>query len=445
MATDLDNKAPIQPEGHEAIRLEDHETMLRNLQGNILKGHGRDHSVHIFLKFNKPASEVYAHLAKLVDDHVITSAWEQHQQGKAKREKPNEMFGNLFLTAAGYSQLDLNPSKLPHATKYFLDGMRGQHSLDALQDPKPETWEPVYQNRIDAMILLANMQVTLLNKKEEEIRKELNEFADILVTEHGTVQRKANQKVEHFGFIDAMSEPMFFSADLPKKKKNWNPFASPSLVLVPDSLAQEKDCYGSYLVYRKLDQNVRQFIIGTPRLAQELTDKSGTQVNAQRVEAMMIGRFAHQGTPLTLSDLDDKPLENDFTYAGDTGLKCPVFAHIRATNPRTDKSKRIARRSIPYGRRASMDDLPQGPAGLLFLCFQSNIDDQFAHIQREANRHHDPLIRHPSDALPAGGEWPIEGGRGTISHGFNPTWVTLKGGEFFFAPSIPFLKNPRKP
>jgi deferrochelatase/peroxidase EfeB len=30
---------------------EKYQKMLANLQGNILKGHGRDHSVHIFLKF----------------------------------------------------------------------------------------------------------------------------------------------------------------------------------------------------------------------------------------------------------------------------------------------------------------------------------------------------------------------------------------------------------
>jgi deferrochelatase/peroxidase EfeB len=52
MATDLDNKKPIIPE--------ERETMLRHLQGNILKGHGRDYSVHIFLRFKDSPSEVIA-------------------------------------------------------------------------------------------------------------------------------------------------------------------------------------------------------------------------------------------------------------------------------------------------------------------------------------------------------------------------------------------------
>ena len=32
------------------------ETMLRNLQGNILKGHGREHSVSVFLGLHADAS-----------------------------------------------------------------------------------------------------------------------------------------------------------------------------------------------------------------------------------------------------------------------------------------------------------------------------------------------------------------------------------------------------
>jgi len=439
MATDLENKAPIKPE--------DHKTMLQKLQGNILKEHGRDHSVHIFLKFKDPPREVRAPLARVAAQNV-TSAWDQQEQRRRHKEEhvSDATFGNLFLTAKGYQRLGFSLEELqaafPGAENYFLAGMKSKESLAALNDPDPQTWEKEYQKEIHAMILLANRRADLLKQQEDELMTELNEFADILVVERGEVQRNnAGRSVEHFGFVDGISQPIFFSTDLLTNINNWNPSASLSLVLIPDTLTQEKDCYGSYLVYRKLDQDVRRFILGTPQLATELENKSGTSVTPERVGAMTIGRFAHGGTPLTLSDQDDRPLENNFTYAHDSGLNCPVFAHIRATNPRTDKSKRIARRSIPYGRRDSMDRLPNGPAGLLFLCFQRNIDDQFAHIQQEANLAYYPLIRQPPDALPAGKAWAINGGRGTISHGFNPTWVTLKGGEFFFAPSIPFLNG----
>lgn len=40
----LANTAPIDPHDPQ------HQRWLKNLQGNILSGHGRDHTVHIFLR-----------------------------------------------------------------------------------------------------------------------------------------------------------------------------------------------------------------------------------------------------------------------------------------------------------------------------------------------------------------------------------------------------------
>lgn len=438
MSVNLNNSTAIDPEDGQYMR------MLQNLQGNILKRHGRDHSVNVFLRFKSTPREVGGYLAKLVDNQVITSAWEQHERGKAERENAAEMFGNLFLTASGYSKLNLDPAKLPHPTKYFLNGMKDQHSLSELQDPKPETWEPKYQNgQIDAMIVLAHQRADILRKKEGEIIKELAEFADVLFTECGTVKRNpANQEIEPFGFTDSHSNPIFFSTDVPSSATNWNPFASLSLVLVPDTLVQAEDCYGSYLVYRKLEQDVASFVVGVTKLAKELGTKSGLPVDPQFVGAMVVGRFAAQGTPLTLSDKDNNPAANDFIYAQDAGLRCPIFAHVRATNPRDATARRIVRRGIPYDQRQSPDGLPDEDVGLLFMCFQASIAEQFAYIQRQANRMNDALIGQSPDALNAASrDWPTNWGKGGTRLEFDTNWVKLKGGEFFFAPSLPFLAS----
>jgi deferrochelatase/peroxidase EfeB len=87
------------------------------------------------------------------------------------------------------------------------------------------------------------------------------------------------------------------------------------------------------------------------------------------------------------------------------------------------------------------DDYPRQDAGLLFMCFQASIDKQFAYIQRRANQCHDPIIRQ----LPKNFQelveldWPVRWGQGTEKATLEGPWITLKGGEFFFTPSIPFL------
>src|SRR5215213_8698620 len=96
--------------------------------------------------------------------------------------------------------------------------------------------------------------------------------------------------------------------------------------------------------------------------------------------------------------------ENNFRFGAqdesDT-LRCPFHAHIRKTNPRGDiarqfgapdaaeRDHRIARRGITYGERnrhpnafQALDDLPSKDVGLLFMCFQASIRDQFAFMQR---------------------------------------------------------------
>jgi deferrochelatase/peroxidase EfeB len=45
------NQQPINPDDPQ------YQDVLEDLQGNILKGHGRDKSVHIFLTFSNPQED----------------------------------------------------------------------------------------------------------------------------------------------------------------------------------------------------------------------------------------------------------------------------------------------------------------------------------------------------------------------------------------------------
>jgi deferrochelatase/peroxidase EfeB len=158
----------------------------------------------------------------------------------------------------------------------------------------------------------------------------------------------------------------------------------------------------------------------------------------------------------------------NFNYDDDVdGVRCPFHAHIRKANPRGDKvrefglpagedrSRRIARRGVPYPPGASAGVAPAAgtDVGLLFICAQSSIVHQFEFIQSIWSNFTDFLRPktgldtvigqgHPDDA-PVPQKWPKDWGvrrAETLEFDFS-TWVTLRGGEYFFLPSISFLKG----
>jgi deferrochelatase/peroxidase EfeB len=171
-----------------------------------------------------------------------------------------------------------------------------------------------------------------------------------------------------------------------------------------------------------------------------------------------MGRFAN-GTPVALNNTPQRQTPvNNFVYTGvDPGSgsdpfdkRCPVSAHIRKMNPRGDtptgieaeKSRRVARRGITYGvagRDASV--------GLLFQCCQSSLEDQFEFLQGQwANETRKPAADSGTDPViaerPAAGQtfpmaWNLSSKVGLNIGGF----VTLRGGEYFFMPSIGFLRR----
>ena len=451
---------------------------LESLQGNILQGHGRDRSVHIFLQFKiDQENNVKDWIRNLAEG--ITSAQRQLEETERyRRDKtPGRTFMSFFLSAKGYEYLyPKDKGKLPFDDEAFLCGMKAaQHRLN---DPAKEAWEKEYQSDIHAMILLADDDECRLREQRKKLCATFEPCAVICTVEHGKVMWDRQNyppkyPVEHFGFADGRSQPLFFQSDIKRESAKrddtdvWDPGAGPDLVLAPDPYGQEKDGTGnvvyqhsgSYLVFRKLEQYVRAFKERERQLAQAL---GLPEADAKRAGALVMGRF-EDGTPVALKCTPDRsaPVLNNFTYEGDShGGKCPFQAHIRKVNPRQKGVPRIVRRGITYGKRdkepqenPSLEELPVNDVGLLFMCYQRNIAQQFEVMQYlyasdpripgEGDPGIDPIIGQPGGNGVGQQRWPASWGAPRQQHkpfDFH-SFVTLKGGEYFFAPSIYFLKR----
>jgi Dyp-type peroxidase family len=413
-------------------------SIANDIQGNILKGHARKHVTLVFFTF-KPNLKVEAQswLHTFGTRHLTTAA-KQKQQAIDRRENNVEsLFYGLYLTSTCYDYLGLNAKK-PN-DKQFRQGMAA--SQKDLEDPNLSAWESNWQKgEIHGCVLIAyGAEREKLDLMAQFVKEELADFADTFEEIGYGLQNEAKDDIEHFGYVDGISQPRFFKEDLDKIPHSvWNPSASWDLVLSvePDQVI------GSYWVFRKLEQNVKLFKTHEHELGVARGLKGD---DAEIVGAEIVGRWEN-GMPRTLGTDDvtigDYTIDkttigkiNNFNYKTDPdkqGIRCPYHAHVRKVNPRDGDIKQhlIARRGIPYGGYRTPESLenakdigPTEGVGLLFQCFQKDIGAQFENMQKAAN----DTQKSPKDPI-----------IGCPAHN---EFVKLKGGGYFFAPSLSFFEN----
>lgn len=489
---------------HAAASDPDLKLFLEDLQANILKGHGRHHAAHLFIGFDGLSPDQVAHVVRTIGRHCTSAA----NQLRNNRRHPPHLDGGtvrcFFLGASGYKALGAH-AEMP-AGDAFEKGMEARRSV--LADPPRSDWDADSwkTHRPDAMILLADASETVLSVEVGIIKQWLKlSHCKLLMVEKGLQQTRKfradapAEGVEHFGYVDGRSQPLFLKEDLdaelasiaaepPNKFDDsgviWAPEFKPSQFILGDTNGRLPFSAGSYFVFRKLEQNVQGFNEAEVKLGKAIFGENASPAQLDRAGAMVVGRF-EDGTPLTVSEVGTaSAVPNGFTYAADAdGARCPFHGHIRKTNPRgdvqrqvplpdqtADRSPIMARRGITYGPKRPMspdgsefadkNHEPVHGSGLLFMAYMASLENQFEFTQQSwadkppfagnigakvhpltgidpvigqtdenptETRKHTYLDGHTKDALP-------------VEHTFDQ-FVHMKGGEYFFAPSLSFLRS----
>ena len=102
-----------------------HTPLLADLQGNIIKSHGRDYSVLLFLRWRPEQLEAARVWIAGFANRWVTSALQQLEECRRFREfgEPGSVFGSFFLTRSGYEALGFKASAIP-SDQPFRMGMR---------------------------------------------------------------------------------------------------------------------------------------------------------------------------------------------------------------------------------------------------------------------------------------------------------------------------------
>lgn len=217
---------------------------------------------------------------------------------------------------------------------------------------------------------------------------------------------------------------------------------------------------GTFLAVRQFLQDVDGFhafakaqAVALPDNYEGLKQVMGRPVTPEWIEAKMVGRW-HDGTPLVdrpISNSGPPQLDNDFSYGTDDpqGLRCPLGAHIRRSNPRDslapgDKAQQAItnrHRLLRRGRSFETDG-PIPEKGLLFLGICGDLERQFEFLQQSwvsAPSFHgltdevDPIV---GDAQRDDHRvFTIPTSTGPLTLRQMPSFVTVRAGGYFFVPS----------
>jgi Dyp-type peroxidase family len=414
----------------------------------------------VFLRFlaAEPARRLIAALAPRVRN---ATSW---------GDQPPATTLNIAFTWAGLRALRLPADLLDSFPGEFKAGMGARAAaLGDSGESAVQHWHPqLAPGALDALVTIYGADHDALRGAVGELAEALDTVAPGVTVAHTVEAATLAGAREHFGFRDGFSQPAIrdevagprVGEGTPLRFGRWRDVAPGEFVLgyededggPPAAPDAPFDRNASFMVLRKLRQHVDRF-------SAFLRQHAGPDEERQRwLAAKMLGRWQN-GTPLTTwpdgpgpDDVDNREL-NAFRFGGDrAGLRCPVGAHVRRANPRDalgwqgrlTKRHRIVRRGMPYGPPPADRALDDGTErGLMFVCLQASIARQFEVVQGRWLNDGDAFgLGDDRDFLvgsgSARGKMTVPGDPPLLLRP-QPDFVTTRGGDYFFVPSLTAL------
>jgi Dyp-type peroxidase family len=443
-----------------------------DIQGFVLRGYTFPVARYLLLQIVPARGREF--IGKLIRQITTGERWDQ--------AKPRTTV-NVAFTYRGLKKLDLPEPSLQSFPCEFVQGMKERGAI--LSDTglnSPDHWEPVWRDEsVDAWLGVYAESLPELDRQCADLTSLMNatggavvigsQDAGVLVID-GKITTK-----EHFGYTDGFGNPDYIGVvrdTQPGQGKlmpngSWAPLATGELLLgyadeagelpvapIPHLLANNS----TFMVYRKMHQNVATF-------RKYLNEKGKLYSGGkEKLASKFIGRF-RDGTPIEVSPdkcdpavVANKQLNVNFKYGGDLdGVRCPIGAHVRRTNPRDAfgfdgklvNRRRISRRGMPYGpytpEEQPVSDTDEH--GLIFMVMNASIFRQFEFVQQQ-------WIEYGNDARQGNDKDMLMGNHGGVGKFMiqgtadpaNPpfvcgglqNFVELRGGDYFWVPSITALR-----
>jgi len=446
---------------------------VSDIQGFALKGYNFPHARYLLLELGE-APAARALLRKLLEVVTTGERWEINN-------KPMSTV-NVAFTYKGLVRLGLPLASLLSFPLEFQQGMlaRGDILGDSGKNG-PEHWDRVWrEDGVHAWLAVNARSPEALQERTGDLLQMMTDTngARVLQPQDACAISIAGKfsTQEHFGYTDGFGNPDFKGAErdcVPGQGKltetgTWEALATGEFLLgyadeagelsmapIPHLLGRN----GTFMVYRKLHQNVATF--------RAYLDEKQRQYGGgkEKLAAKFVGRW-RDGTPLELSpDQPDRTIVADnerntnFTYGDDlSGTRCPVGAHIRRVHPRDAfgfhgglvNRRRIMRRGLTYG-----EFVPEGQPvsdrderGIIFMALNASIFRQFEFVQQQWIEYgNDAHQGNDKDFLLGNhegkGRFVIQGTTDPQNPPFIcgglPNFVELRGGDYFFMPSLTAL------